>query len=63
MLSTVVIQLSESFLYHAARSLNGRGLRATCSPSTARDAKQFEHQTDALRWADEQRVINASVAG
>jgi hypothetical protein len=23
-----------------------------------RAAKGFEHQTDALRWADEQRVIN-----
>jgi len=25
-----------------------------------RTAKEFEHQTDALRWADEQRVINAA---
>jgi hypothetical protein len=24
-----------------------------------RAAEAFEHQTDALRWADEQRVINA----
>ena len=28
----------------------------------ARTAKEFAHQTDALRWADEQRVINASAA-
>ncbi len=28
----------------------------------ARAAKAFEHQTDALRWADEQRVINAEAA-
>jgi hypothetical protein len=26
----------------------------------ARAAKGFEHQTNALRWAEEQRVINAS---
>jgi hypothetical protein len=25
-------------------------------------AKAFEHQTDALRWAEEQRVINAEAA-
>ena len=25
-------------------------------------AKAFEHQTDALRWAEEQRVINAEGA-
>ena len=24
-----------------------------------RSAKAFEHHTDALRWAEEQRVINA----
>ena len=28
----------------------------------ARAAKAFEHQTDALRWAEEQRVINADAA-
>jgi hypothetical protein len=27
-----------------------------------RAAQAFEHQTDALRWADEQRVINAEAA-
>ena len=27
-----------------------------------RAARAFEHQTDALRWADEQRVINAEAA-
>ncbi len=28
----------------------------------ARAAKEFEHQTDALRWADEQRMANAEAA-
>jgi hypothetical protein len=28
----------------------------------ARAAKDFEHQTDALRWAEEQREINADAA-
>ena len=28
----------------------------------ARAANEFAHQTDALRWADEQRVINADAA-
>jgi hypothetical protein len=28
----------------------------------ARDAQGFDHQTDALRWADEQRAINARAA-
>ena len=28
----------------------------------ARAARAFEHQTDALRWADEQRVIIAEAA-
>ena len=28
----------------------------------ARTAKAFEQQTDALRWADEQRAINAAAA-
>ena len=28
----------------------------------ARAAKGFEHQTDALRWAEEQREINADAA-
>ena len=28
----------------------------------ARAAKGFEHQTDALCWAEEQRIIDADVA-
>jgi hypothetical protein len=28
----------------------------------ARDAQGFDHQTDALRWAEEQRVTNARAA-
>jgi hypothetical protein len=27
-----------------------------------RAAKAFEHETDALRWADEQRMNNAEAA-
>ena len=29
---------------------------------TGASRKAFEHQTDALRWAEEQRVINAEAA-